>query len=88
MEVGSTLTVGEAAAKLRPPPPATPHPARASSLPGSRSTGMVRTGVELGINPNITNTLLFSQFYVEHRLNSFPTYTQREMQSFMSRSSF
>ena len=39
----STLTAGEAAARPRPPPRATRHRARASSPPGSRSTGTVRT---------------------------------------------
>lgn len=44
LEVVSTLTVQEAAAKPQPHPPATQHPARASSQRGSRSMGMVRTG--------------------------------------------
>ncbi len=57
--VGSTLTVGEAAAKPRPPPPATRHPAKASSPPGSHSMGMVRTG-----HIFITKTLLLSPHIV------------------------
>lgn len=44
-EEASTLTAPEAAARPQPPLPATPRPARASSLPSSQSMGMVSTRI-------------------------------------------